>query len=64
MLKAKTNHGSSFIISALFVGIVVSVLEHPRFPRLNLFAAIFAPAAEAGLRPDQCRVGFGARPGR
>jgi hypothetical protein len=26
--------------------------------------AIFARAAEAGLRPDQYHVGFGARPGR
>jgi hypothetical protein len=64
MLKAKNETQVIIIISVLYVGSVVSVLEHPRFPRLNLFAAIFAPAAEAELRPDQCRVGFGARPGR
>jgi len=31
---------------------------------LNLLTAIFVLAAEAGLRPDQYHVGFGARPGR
>jgi hypothetical protein len=64
MLKQKTNRRLSFIISGFYPGIVLSVLEYPRFPHLNLFAAIFAPAAEAALRPDQCRVGSGARPGR
>jgi hypothetical protein len=38
--------------------------RHPPSLHLNLVAAIFALAVEAGLRPDQYHVGFGARPGR
>jgi hypothetical protein len=64
MLKAKRTAGLSFIISGLYPGIVVSVLEYPPFPHLNLFTAIFAWGAQAALRPGQCRVGSGATPGR
>ena len=64
MLKAKNEPHVIIYHKRLYSGIVVSVLEYPRFPHFNLFAAIFAPAAEAGLRPDRCHVESGATPGR